>query len=65
MKMNLLEKISFVVVLFIIVYSLGYYKGKSRGRSRVLSYLRRVIPNVDITLEDEEKRESLGYFLRL
>jgi len=63
--MNLLEKISFVVVLFIIVYSLGYYKGRSRGRSRVLSYLRRVIPNVDITLEDEEKRESLGYSLRL
>ena len=59
--MNLFEKISYGVFFSVIFYNLGYYRGRSRGRSHVLLYSRKIIPNVDARLEGEEKRERLGY----
>jgi len=42
-------------------YKLGYH----HGRNDTLSYLRKVIPNVDVLLESEENRESYGYSPRV
>lgn len=55
--MTLFEKMGYVVIFFVLFYNFGYW----RGRGKALSYLRKVIPNVDMTLEAEERRKSLGY----